>query len=53
MRDPNAWRYALDPRDPDYEEPPEEQYEMDLEPDADDGRVNDGPYHYVPKGAYA
>lgn len=52
MRRRNSWRWSLDPRDPDYEEPPE-CVDDDPEPPepndyaADDPR-GDGPYHYIP-----
>lgn len=51
-RNPDAWRHELDPRDPDYLEPPEQVEEDDQEPEedwpaADDPR-GDGPYHYIP-----
>lgn len=50
-----------DPRDPDYIGPdPDEdipQDAMDSEPDIDpddfDGLIDNGPYHYIPKGRYA
>lgn len=50
----NAWRYALDPRDPDYDEPPEQDDDDFEEPEdtcyADDDPRGDGPYHYQPPG---
>ena len=56
MRNKNAWRWELDPRDPDYDDPPSAE-DMDDEPanypedsfDDDDPR-GDGPYHYIPPG---
>lgn len=50
----NAWRWSLDPRDPDYDDPPTED-DLDDEPAPelesldDDPRCN-GPHHYVPPG---
>jgi hypothetical protein len=35
-RDPNLWRYSLDPRDPDYEDPSELTDEADEEPSDQD-----------------
>lgn len=50
-RDPNAWRYALHPMDPEYSDPPEPAEEDD-EPPADDFDESDprnhGPKHYTP-----
>lgn len=46
-RNPNAWRFNLDPRDPDYLEPPEEAEEDPEEPD-EPVYDHNGPYHYVP-----
>lgn len=48
---PNAWRYLLDPRDPDYLEPPEHEEEEPEAPadDYDDSDPrNHGPRHYSP-----
>ena len=51
-----------DPRDPDYigpdpdEETPQDamEGEPDYDPDdSDDGLIDSGPYHYIPKGRYA
>ncbi len=49
MRNPNAWRWELDPRDPDYDEPPDAQ-EVDEEPplELDDVYDYDGPKNYIP-----
>lgn len=47
----NAWRYQLDPRDPDYLEPPEHDEEEPEEPgdDYDDSDPrNHGPRNYIP-----
>ena len=48
----DSWRWSLDPRDPDYEDPPEYAEEEDQEPEetwpADDDPRGDGPYHYIP-----
>ena len=44
----SAWRWALDPRDPEHEDPPEhvelDDFEEPLEPAYD----YDGPQHYIP-----
>ena len=48
---PNAWRYQLDPRDPDHLEPPERDEEEPEEPsdDYDDSDPrNYGPRIYIP-----
>lgn len=52
-RNPNAWRWSLDPRDPEYDPPPDPAEDMD-EPDEpeddwqdDDPRL-DGPRNYIP-----
>ena len=48
---PNAWRYQLDPRDPDYLEPPEHDQEEPEEPGADYDDIdprNHGPKNYIP-----
>lgn len=58
IRRPQAWRHALDPRDPEYSEPPEVDECDDEPPEAHDalpetGRYDprfDGPYHYIPPG---
>lgn len=52
MRNKNAWRWELDPRDPDYDDPPDAdlldyEQEPDLE-DLDDDPRCDGPKNYVP-----
>lgn len=52
MVNKNAWRWSLDPRDPDYDPPPEHDQEEpapELEALDDDPRSN-GPYHYIPPG---
>ena len=50
----NAWRWGLDPRDPDYDDPPNAD-DLDYEPAPelealDDDPRSNGPYHYVPQG---
>lgn len=52
MRNHNAWRWELDPRDPDYDDPPSAE-DLDEEPppeldDLDEEPKYDGPRNYVP-----
>lgn len=54
-RDPNAWRYALDPRDPDYMEAPcnddledADGYSESTDDYDDTDPRNAGPAHYIP-----
>jgi hypothetical protein len=52
MRHKNAWRWELDPRDPDYDDPPSAD-DLDCEPAPeleamDDDPRSAGPWNYVP-----
>lgn len=51
MRTPNAWRWSLDSRNPDYEDPPERDPE-EPNPEFEISDSNDaqgsGPMHYQP-----
>ena len=52
MRNRNAWRWSLDPRDPEYDDPPSVD-DLDDEPDPeiealDDDPRSAGPWNYVP-----
>lgn len=55
MRNRNAWRWELDPRDPEYMDPQSAE-DLDDEPgnypddSFDDDPRYDGPYHYIPPG---
>lgn len=45
-----SWRWSLDPRDPDYEDPPKDAGEDDFAEPPEPEYSDNGPYHYIPPG---